>query len=106
MPAPVSSSFSAASNTVTPRPRRASASAAVSPPMPAPAIRTLSEVMLASDSAILGRLQVGEGAFRRAGRMGREGRIVAIEGRAIRADDLGVAADVAENVGVVERRQR
>src|SRR5215831_4864445 len=44
MPAPVSSSFSIWSNSVTRKPSRASAKAAVNPPIPAPAINMVSEV--------------------------------------------------------------
>src|SRR5580704_7777523 len=106
MPAPASCRASACSNTVTSMPCRASASAAVSPPIPAPAISTRSEVTSASGSAISGRLHVGKRAFRRAGRMRVEGRVETIECRAIGADELVVVPHVAEDMRVVEWRQR
>src|SRR5450631_2773731 len=74
--------------------------------MPAPAISTSGEVTAAEATAAspgLGCLQVGKGAFRRACRAGRQRRIEAIERRAIRADQLGVAAHVEKYMGVVER---
>ena len=36
--------------------------------------------------------------------MGVEGRVETIKGRAIRADDLVVVAEVEENMGMIERR--
>src|SRR5690348_15447361 len=101
MPAPVSSSRAALSNRATRNPRAASASAAVSPPMPAPAI-----AMLRADKARRsgpGRLV---GAFGRPRRAGIERRVVAVEGRAVGADDLAVVAHVEEDMRVVERRPR
>src|SRR5262245_26258331 len=46
-----------------------------------------------------------DAAFRRARRVGIERGIVAIERRAIRADDLGGVAHIEEHVRMVERRE-
>src|SRR5258708_8311717 len=100
MPAPVSSSRSACSKSVTRNPLCASISAALKPPMPAPAIRTLRD----DATALLRSGGFGQGAGFRPRRMRIQGRIVPIERRAIRADDLLVAAHIEEHMRMVERR--
>src|SRR5712671_1155568 len=98
MPAPVSSSFPALSASATAKPLRASASAAVNPPIPAPATTMVRTVPTGSGR---GRL---EGAFGRPRRTRVERGIVAVERRAIGADDLGVAAHVEKHMRMVVRR--
>src|ERR1041385_7825686 len=99
MPAPVSSSFSACSSSVTRKPLCASISAALNPPMPAPEIRTLRD----DATALLGSSGFGQRAGCRPRCMGIQARIVAIKRRAIRTDDLLVGAHVEEHMGMVER---
>src|SRR5882757_9337727 len=100
MPAPVSSSRAACSISVTRKPLRASISAALNPPMPAPAIRTLRD-----DATGLPRSGgFGQRASRRPRLVRIQARIVPVERRAIRADDLLVGAHVEEHMRVVERR--
>ena len=81
---------------------RASASAAVSPPIPAPATMTVREGATACAPGRSGRL--GQRAVRRPRRVRIERRIVAVERRAIGADDLVVVAHVEEDVRMIERR--
>src|SRR5882724_645816 len=100
MPAPVSSSRSACSKSVTRNPLCASISAALNPPMPAPAIRTLRD----DATEFLRSGGFGQGARFRPRRMRVQGRIVPIERRAIRADDLLVAAHIQKHMRMVERR--
>ena len=52
-----------------------------------------------------GRLQIGNGTFRRTRLAWRQRGIEAIERRAIRADDLVVGAHVEKHMGMVERRE-
>src|SRR5262249_31148231 len=104
MPAPVSSSRSACSATITRKPLRASASAAVRPPMPPPATMTVREGATPA-SAPDGSGRLPQGAFGRPRRVRIERRIVAEQGRAVRADDLAVVAHVEEHVRMIERRQ-
>src|SRR5687768_6192469 len=104
IPAPVSASASACSSSVTRKPDWARVSAAVKPPMPAPATMMLREDATARAPWRSGRF--GQGAGRRARRVGAERRIVPIERRAIRADDLGFIAHVEVHVRMVERRLR
>ena len=103
MPAPVSSSRRPVEQDDA-EAARASASAAVSPPMPAPAMRTLREDATARAPGGSGRSRSGHTppAAPRADERG----IVTVERRAIRADDLVVAAHVEEHMGMVERRRR
>src|SRR6202167_1555048 len=103
MPAPVSSRRSDCSSTTTRKPLRASASAAVSPPMPAPATMTTRGDVRARPPAKGLDGGVVQGAFRRPRGVRSQGRIVAIERRAIRADILGVLTHVAIDVRVIER---
>src|SRR6266508_6539620 len=102
MPAPISPSRVAASHTATRKPRCAIASAAVSPPIPAPATTT---VRLAANAYLSGSggRRCRQRTFRRPCRVGIERRVVAIECRAIGADDLGGVAHVEEDVRMVER---
>src|SRR5204863_1699208 len=108
IPAPVSSSRSAASKSTTRKLCFASASAAVSPPMPAPATTTVREEATAHVS-IATRVSGGwlwrERALRRSRRMGIKARVVAKQRRAIGTDDLGGVAHVEKHVRVVEGRQ-
>src|SRR5208282_461394 len=104
MPAPVSSSSSACSSTMTRKPLRASASAAVSPPMPAPATMTVREDIRAGAPARGSSGNVVQGAFRRPSGTRRERRVVAVERRTIGADVLVILPHVAEHVWVIERR--
>src|SRR6266849_3692971 len=98
-PAPASSSRSAFSRMTTRKPCRASASEAVNPPIPAPATKMVREA--ATDRS--GDL-VFHHAFGRPGFAGGEICGVAIQGRAIRADDLVVVAQIEKNMRVIERR--
>ena len=90
MPAPVSSSRSACSSTMTRKPLRASASAAVNPPMPAPATMTMREDVRARAPAPAAQTRnVVQGAFRRPRGMrraasGRSGRASSNRGRRTR----------------------
>src|SRR5690242_17740709 len=103
MPAPVSASASALSMSATRKPRAASARAAVSPPRPAPATTIVrADTRSTLFDSGFGRL---EGAFGRPGLPRTELWVVAVEGRAIRADDLVVAAHVEIDMRMVERRQ-
>src|SRR5712692_6567083 len=98
-PAPASSRRSAFSRMTTRKPRRASASEAVNPPIPAPATKMVREAATGRSGDL-----VSHHAFRRPGFAGREVGGVAVQGRAIGADDLVVVAQIEENMGVIERR--
>src|SRR5476651_1749692 len=102
MPAPMSASSLASSNTTTRKPLRANARAALKPPMPAPAMMTVRAEAMALRSLYSSRL--GQGTFGRPRRVRIERRIVTVERRAIGADDLVVAAHVEKDVRMVERR--
>src|SRR5262245_50402847 len=105
MPAPVSSNFSACSSTHTRNPRCASANAAVSPPIPAPATMILREGAMAC--ARRGRSdRLGQGADRRPRRMRIEVHTMAVQSRAIGANDFVIIAHVEEHVRMIERRLR
>src|ERR1700761_2661556 len=99
-PAPVSSSRSLFSRTMTRNPCRASASEAVSPPMPAPATIIVRDAVTPPPDRS-GHL-VGQHAFRRPGFTGLEVGGVTIERRTIGADDLVVVAEIEKDVRVVE----
>src|SRR5690606_8835086 len=99
--APISSRTGARSRRTVSRPARARQRALTSPPMPAPAMRT--GALTARDR------EPGSGGLgpQAAGGLGLgrpERRIVAVEGRAIRADDLRLIAHVEEDVRMVEGR--
>src|SRR5579883_2748718 len=101
MPAPVSCSRSVCSRTMTRKPLRASASAAVSPPMPAPTTMTMRDV---TTSRSLDEF-AAQGTFRGPGFLCGEARIVAVERGTIGADIFVIVAHVAEDMGMIERRQ-
>src|ERR1051325_6310843 len=98
-PAPASSSRPAFSMTMTRNPFSASASAAVNPPIPAPA----TTMVRAMDTVGLCGL-VLDHAFRRPRLSGAEVGGIAVQRRAIRADDLVVVAEIEEHVLMIERR--
>src|SRR5471032_3221285 len=102
MPAPMSASSLASSNTTTRKPLRANARAVLKPPMPAPAMMTVLAEAMALRSLYSSRF--GQGAFGRPSRVRIEHRVVTVERRAIRTDDLVVAAHVEKDMRVVERR--
>src|ERR1700761_6448235 len=97
-PAPASSSRSAFSRMTVRKPWAASASAAVNPPIPAPATKIVRDAATRRSGDL-----VLYHAFGRAGFAGGEIGGIAIQGRAIRADDLVVIAEIEEHVRVVER---
>src|SRR4051794_3220714 len=98
-PAPASSSRAAFSRTTTRKPFAASASAAVSPPIPAPAM-TMVRFAATERSGGL----VLDHAFRRTRLAGAEIGGIAVQRRAIRADDLVVVAEIEEHMRMIERR--
>src|SRR6202048_4607878 len=98
-PAPTSSSRSDFSRTTTRKPFAASASAAVNPPIPAPATKMVRDA--ATDRS--GDL-VFHDAFGRPGFAGLEVGGIAIQGRAIGADDLVVVPQIEKNMRMIERR--
>src|SRR6476661_7450401 len=95
MPAPASERCPACSSRVTRNPDRASISAVVSPPMPAPAMMTLRDDATARAERS-GRFGQSTGLWPRRVRV--ERRIVPVQRRAIRADDLFVVAHIEKNV--------
>src|SRR5580704_3082240 len=98
-PAPASSRRSVFSKMTTRKPCAASASDAVNPPIPAPTTKIVRDAAtLRSGDRVLHH------AFRRPGFAGAEIGGVAIQRRAIRADDLVVVAEVEENMRMIERR--
>src|SRR5690606_595537 len=108
MPAPTSSSFSARSKMETENPRRARHSAAVRPAMPAPAMATCREGA-AMPAPLYAASGGGAGVVGHAlgpRLVGAERGVVAIERRAIGADELVVLAHVEEHVWMVEGRRR
>src|SRR4029453_12332876 len=98
-PAPASSRRSAFSRKTTRKPRAGSRREALNPPIPAPATKMVREAATARSGGL-----VLHHAFGRAGLAGREVGGVAIQRRAIGADDLAVVAQVEENMRVIERR--
>src|SRR6185312_15017150 len=102
MPAPVSCNCSACSSSVTRKPLRASISAALKPPMPAPAMTMVRDD--ATARAFVRLRGYGPGAGFRTRRMRIELRIVAVERRAVGADDLALFADVQVYMGMIEWR--
>src|ERR1017187_1642865 len=98
-PAPASSRRSAFSRMTTRKPRAASAREAVNPPIPAPATKMVREAATGRSGDL-----VFHDAFGRPGFAGLEVGGVAIQGRAIRADDLAVVAEIEKNMRMIERR--
>src|ERR1700736_1301162 len=98
-PAPASSRRSAFSRMTTRKPCPASASEAVNPPIPAPATKMVREAATGRSGDL-----VSHHAFGRPGFAGGEVGGVAIQGRAIGADDLVIVAQIEKNMGVIERR--
>src|ERR1700704_6222683 len=98
-PAPASSRRSAFSRTTTRKPCRASASDAVNPPIPAPATTIVRDAATSRSGDL-----IFQHAFRRPGFAGGKVGGVAVQGRAIGADDLVVVAEVEENMRMIERR--
>src|SRR5262245_4719236 len=101
MPAPSSLSSAARSQTMTGKPAASNASAAVNPPIPAPAMTI---VRLSATRRSGGEVAPVEVAGRVGHRRGKIGAI-AVNGRAVRADDLVGVAHVDEDMRVVERRR-
>src|SRR6476469_1027935 len=106
MPAPASSSRIACSRITTRKSARVSASAAVNPPIPAPAMMMVRERATRRVPCATSGRGRHPGAFRRDRLVGVEFRVEAIEGRAIRANELVVLAHVAEHVWMIERGPR
>src|SRR5271167_2059397 len=98
-PAPASSSRSAFSRMTTRKPLAASASEVVSPPIPAPATKMVRDSATDRSGDF-----VLQHAFRRPGFAGGQVGGVAIQGRAIGADDLVVIAKIQEHMRMIERR--
>src|SRR6201996_6186246 len=98
-PAPASSSRPAFSRTTMRKPWRASASAAVSPPIPAPAMKMVRDAATGRSGGLF-----FQHAFRRPGLACGEISGKAIQGRAIRADDFVVIAEVEKHMRMIERR--
>src|SRR5580698_4990321 len=98
-PAPASSRRSAFSSTTTRKPCRASASEAVNPPIPAPATMMVRVTATGRSGDLVFQHAFGRPCFA-CGKVGG----VAIERRAIGADDLVVVAEIEEHMRMVEGR--